>query len=217
MAASRSAQWPRHHSWKVSRWMRSYKELSKDCPQFSTRGSFVSPGNSKDKDFTLLCSVTFFFLGELEMTRRLRWTEARQWRRGDQLLGQPIQWELNGEERLRGGGGESKWNGGFGIEQLSAQNQRWFLGGESRNWRERQWWSHEPFDATMMGQFLCSALWSGYLAEVDTAAFSTDPSFWRPPLHSLVAVQVGGNRVGGHHWTWRWWGSGRVRVEEGHM
>lgn len=40
------------------------------------------------------------------------------------------------------------------------------------------------------GLFLCSVLWLGYLAEVDTAAFSTDPYFGRPPLHRLVTIQV---------------------------
>lgn len=40
------------------------------------------------------------------------------------------------------------------------------------------------------GLCLCSVLSLGYLAEVHTAAFSTDPYFGRSPLHGLVAVQI---------------------------
>lgn len=51
------------------------------------------------------------------------------------------------------------------------------------------------------GLFLCSVLWLGYLAEVDTAAFSTDPYFGRPPLHCLVTIQVVWYRVWRHQWS----------------
>lgn len=55
---------------------------------------------------------------------------------------------------------------------------------------------------TCDGLFLCSVLWLVYLAEVDTAAFSTDPYFGRPPLHRLVTVQVARDRVRQHQWSW---------------
>ena len=60
-------------------------------------------------------------------------------------------------------------------------------------------------------QFLCSVLWLGYLAEVDTAAFSTDPYFGWPPLHRLIAIQVVWDGVQRHQGSWEEQGEGRGR------
>lgn len=59
---------------------------------------------------------------------------------------------------------------------------------------------HGPFHHD--GLFLFSALRLGYLAEVHTAAFSTDPYFGRPPLHCLVAIQVVWVRIWRYQWSW---------------
>lgn len=53
------------------------------------------------------------------------------------------------------------------------------------------------------GLHLCSVLLLGYLAEVHTAAFSTDPCFGWPPLHCLVAIQIVWERVLRHQWSWK--------------
>lgn len=67
-------------------------------------------------------------------------------------------------------------------------------------WKSRHWLTERPFHHD--GLFLCSVLWLGYLAEVDTAAFSTDPYFGWPPLHCLAAIQVVWDRVWRHQWSW---------------
>lgn len=71
---------------------------------------------------------------------------------------------------------------------------------------------HGPFHHD--GLFLSSVLWLGYLAEVDTAAFSTDPCFGWPPLHCLAAIQVVWVRVRRHHRSWEGQGKKSGRVEE---
>ena len=78
------------------------------------------------------------------------------------------------------------------------------------------WWTHGPF-FHHDGLFLCSVLWLGYLAEVDTAAFSTDPYFGWPPLHCLVAIQVVWDRVWRHQWSWEGQGERRGRRGESVM
>lgn len=72
--------------------------------------------------------------------------------------------------------------------------------GKKTQKKKKYWWlSHGSLHH---GLFLCSVLGIGYLAEVDTAAFSTDPYFGWPPIHCLVAIQIVWDGVLRHQWSW---------------
>lgn len=83
----------------------------------------------------------------------------------------------------------SKW---LNIQKLKKKKKK---KREKKHW----WLSHGSLHH---GLFLCSVLGIGYLAEVDTAAFSTDPYFGWPPIHCLVAIQIVWDGVLRHQWSW---------------